>query len=276
MMDLKKMAQSALNDKKKGSDLSNLAKKQSEKRKEFIEAAELEVDDVYRTLIRKQTPEEREQLRASILDEGIRDALVVYQREGNLVLVDGHHRLNMAKELGIKTVPIQVMQFAHQDDARIWMLRNQLGRRNLGDAERIEIALKLTAFLEKQGIVNKKRGKDLSANLHKGEKAQKVDRLQEASEIAKVSRRNVAKYKKIHDSGDLELLKDVVEGKKSIHKAHTELAEKSSVKKAKKSTAKNSLNTKNVEVVFTKMKNWKKGEVSDKEMKDFLAKYLKK
>jgi len=270
-MDLKKMAQSALNDKKKGSDLSNLAKKQSEKRKVFIDSTDIEIDDVYRTLIRKQTPEEREQLKVSIQNEGIRDALVVYQRNDKLVLVDGHHRLNMAKELGIKTVPIQEMRFAYQDEAHIWMLRNQLGRRNLGDAERIEIALKLTSYLEKYGLENKMRGKDLSANLHKGEKVQKIDRLQEASDIAKVSRRNVAKYKKIHDSGDLNLIQEVVEGKKSIHKAHTELTQKKSIKK---STVKKK-NSKNLGIIFSKMIAWKNGDVSDKAMKSFLLNYLR-
>ena len=276
MMDLNKMAQSALEDKKKGSDLKNLTKKQKEKRKNFIEVSELQIDDVYRTLIRKQTPEEREQLRASILDEGIRDALVVYTRGNDLVVVDGHHRLNMAKELDIKTVPIQEMAFANQDEARIWMLRNQLGRRNLGDAERIEIALKLTSFLEKIGLENKKRGKDLSANLHKGEKVQKIDRLKEASDIAKVSRRNVAKYKKIHDSGNQDLLQEVVEGKKSIHRAHSELMKKPSAKQPKKKTSKARDYQLETEELFAKMEEWKIGKLRDGEIKQVIMEYLKK
>ncbi|MBX2842037.1 MAG: ParB/RepB/Spo0J family partition protein [Flammeovirgaceae bacterium] len=274
MMDLKKMTQSALQDKKKGNTLQDLTKLQNEKKKHFIAVEELEVDEVYRSLIRHQTPEEQEQLKTSIAEEGIRDALVVYERDGRFVVVDGHHRLKMAREMAIDTVPIQEMQFANQDEARIWMLRNQLGRRNLGDAERIDIALKLTEFMENIGLENQKKGKDLSANLHKGGKVQKIDRLQEASDIAKVSRRNVAKYKKIQDSGDEKLIKDVVEGKKSIHKAHTEVTQKQKPVKAKK-PAKKKFNKK-VEIIFEKMEAWKTGELSNEEIKEFIEQHLKK
>ncbi|UZS00088.1 ParB N-terminal domain-containing protein [Chondrinema litorale] len=275
-MDLEKMTKSALEQKKKGNTLQGQTKKQNEKRKIFIDVEELTVDEIYRSLIRHQTPEEEYQLKKSIEDEGIRDALVVYKRNENFVVVDGHHRLSAAKDMKIATVPIQEMQFANQDEARVWMLRNQLGRRNLGDAERIDIALKLTEFMEKLGIENKMTGKNLSANLHKGQKSQKIDRLQEASNIANVSRRNVAKYKKIFDSGDEKLLKEVVEGKKSIHKAHTEIAQKSKPKKELKVVKKAKVYSKEIETIFTKMEAWKKGNISDEDIKNLLQKHFGK
>ncbi len=162
MMDLEKLAENALKEKQEGKGLTQLAELQRGRRKEFANLDDLEVDEVYRTLIRKQTAEEQNQLRTSILSEGIRDAIVVYNREGQLVVVDGHHRLMIAKELNFPTVPIEEREFSTVDDARIWMLRNQLGRRNLNDAERIEIALQLTAFMEKIGLENKLQGKDIN------------------------------------------------------------------------------------------------------------------
>lgn len=273
MMDLKKLTESAIQDQKKGKTLSNLVKNQEQRKKNFVPTNDLEVDDVYQSLIRKQTDQEQAQLEASIKEEGIRDALVVYDREGTLVVVDGHHRLNMAKKLGMEVVPIQQMTFKDPDEARVWMLRNQLGRRNLNDAERIEIALKLTEFLEKLGQINKIQGKDLSANLHKGREAQKIDRLEEASKIANVSRRNVAKYKKIHDEGDESLRKEVLEGKKSIHKAHEQIAKKQTDKPV--STAKPRKYRKKVEEVFSKMEDWKAGKVSNEEMKAWIDQYIK-
>ncbi len=274
-MDLKKMAQAALEDKKKGNTLEGLTKFQESKKKRFVAVEELGVDEVYRSLIRQQTPQEEEQLKISIGKEGIRDALVVYEANGNLVVVDGHHRLNMAKELGIATVPVQQMEFGNVDEARIWMLRNQLGRRNLNDAERIEIALQLTAFMEKLGIQNKMKGKNLGANLHKGQQEKKIDRLQEASRIANVSRRNVAKYKKIYEQGGEGARREVVEGKKSIHRAHSEVVSKQ--KKGRGEAEKSApvkYNAK-VEKVYRKMQDWKAGKISETEMKQLLASCIK-
>jgi len=273
MMDLKKLTQSALEEQQQGKTLRNLAKLQEGKKKQFIPLADLKVDEVYRALIREQTPQEWEQLTESIKKEGIRDALVAYEQGGQFVLVDGHHRLQVAQSLGIDTLPIQPMQFASADEARVWMLRNQLGRRNLNDAERIEIALKLTEFLGKMGEANRKQGKGLSANLHKGGPAQKVDRLQEASQLANVSRRNVAKYKKIYDSGDDDLRREVVTGKKSIHKAHTELTGKPSPQTAAKAK-KDNIAQQKLEGIFQQMQAWKAGKLSDEQMWQALKKVL--
>ncbi len=263
MMDLDKLAEEALKEKRQGKSLSQRAQQQHEKRKEFARVADLQVDEVYRSLIRKQTTEEQAQLKTSIKDEGIRDALVVYEREGAWVVVDGHHRLSIAKE----------RQFASPDEARVWMLRNQLGRRNLNDAERIEIALQLTTFLEKLGMRNKQAGKNLSANLHKGQAPPKVDRLKEASKLSNVSRRNVAKYKKIVDAGDDDLRQEVIQGKKSIHKAHQEVSAKQGVKK-EPSNHRSKTYSRNVEQLFKKLEAWKKGTLNDDQVKEILANAL--
>jgi ParB-like chromosome segregation protein Spo0J len=45
--------------------------------------------------------EELANLEASIIQEGVRDSLVIWQRENEAILVDGHHRFAIAKKHGL-------------------------------------------------------------------------------------------------------------------------------------------------------------------------------
>ena len=86
----------------------------------------LNIDDELRDLIPPLTMEEYEQLEQNILEEGIRDALIVW---GDTI-VDGHNRYNIALEHGL---PFEVdnRDFESKDEVINWMIDNQLGRRNL-------------------------------------------------------------------------------------------------------------------------------------------------
>ncbi|MGB9886692.1 MAG: DNA methyltransferase [Moorellales bacterium] len=80
-------------------------------------------------------PEEREALRASIEKEGVRDPLVVWPRDGRLVLVDGHHRYRIARELELEFRVVE-RRFADLEEVLDWIDRNQIARRNLTDEQR--------------------------------------------------------------------------------------------------------------------------------------------
>lgn len=90
------------------------------------------VDPEFRSLIPPLTPEERQALEASILAEGCRDPIVLWDG----VIVDGHNRYAICTEHGIpfKTLPII---FPDKIDALIWIRRNQVSRRNLTDDQRV-------------------------------------------------------------------------------------------------------------------------------------------
>jgi ParB-like chromosome segregation protein Spo0J len=75
-------------------------------------------------------PEELAELERSVLEEGIRDPLVVWRKDGQLVLVDGHHRYELAEKHGL-SFQIVEREFRDLDEVLIWVDRNQLGRRNL-------------------------------------------------------------------------------------------------------------------------------------------------
>jgi hypothetical protein len=91
----------------------------------------MKVDKEFQARIPKLKPSELVALEASIVADGCREPLIVWKRDGkDDVLVDGHNRKSICDRLGIpyKTTP---MSFDSRQAVIEWMLRHQLGRRNL-------------------------------------------------------------------------------------------------------------------------------------------------
>jgi len=86
------------------------------------------IDPEFSSQIPPLTPEELAGLEASLLAEGCRDALVVWQETN--ILLDGHNRLRLCVAHGIpfKTATISLLD---REAAADWIDANQLGRRNL-------------------------------------------------------------------------------------------------------------------------------------------------
>jgi DNA modification methylase len=91
-------------------------------------------------------PEELNLLEESILSEGVRDALVVWPKDGELILVDGHNRYRIAKE---HNIPFEIKEkhFNDLDEVKVWIINNQLGRRNLPDYVKFELVQKKKKIL---------------------------------------------------------------------------------------------------------------------------------
>ena len=86
------------------------------------------IDDGLSALIPPLTDDERKQLEANLLADGCRDPLVVWQEQG--VLLDGHHRCRICREHDI-AFEVRRIRLPDRDAAKVWIIRNQLGRRNL-------------------------------------------------------------------------------------------------------------------------------------------------
>ena len=91
---------------------------------------QITVDNELKSYIRPLKDEEYEKLKESILIEGIRDPLVVWQG----ILLDGYHRYKIAQEHGLDYKTVEV-ELPDRDTAKEWILVNQLGRRNLTEQE---------------------------------------------------------------------------------------------------------------------------------------------
>lgn len=100
------------------------------------------VNPTFQKLIPPLAPEEFAQLEANIIADGCRDPLVVW----NGTLIDGHNRLAICQKREIKFAT-KAIKFETEDEACVWIIRNQFGRRNLAPFTRVELALKLEPLL---------------------------------------------------------------------------------------------------------------------------------
>ena len=97
----------------------------------------MKIDREFADLIPPLTEEEYKGLEQSILAEGCRDALVIW----NDTLVDGHNRYRICTEHNIAYLTV-TKDFEDRNAAMLWMMNNQLSRRNLNDFQRVEIVRK--------------------------------------------------------------------------------------------------------------------------------------
>jgi phage N-6-adenine-methyltransferase len=97
---------------------------------------QLTVDPEFHALIPPLSADERTALEASLLAEGCRDALVVW----NGVILDGHNRYEICQA---HSIPFETVarDFETRDAAKLWIIDNQLARRNLPAYERTRLVL---------------------------------------------------------------------------------------------------------------------------------------
>lgn len=123
---------------------------------------EIRVNQKFKDLIPPLTADERKQLEENILKDGIRDPLVVWRG----ILVDGHNRYEIARKHGLEYRVVE-KEFRDEDEATLWIIDNQFGRRNLPDVDRIMLSQKRSGVLAEMA---KKRQKEAGGD-KKSEKA---------------------------------------------------------------------------------------------------------
>ena len=90
------------------------------------------IDPEIQSLIPPLTPNELSKLMESISAEGCRDPLVVWA--GHNILLDGHNRFAICQKLAV-SFRVTELSFVDREHAVLWILRNQLGRRNRSDIQ---------------------------------------------------------------------------------------------------------------------------------------------
>ena len=102
----------------------------------------LTIDPEFRDLIPPLNDDELTMLEESIVANGCESPLIVW----NGVIVDGHNRHAICQKHNIPFA-VTEKEFSSREDAMLWMLRNQLGRRNLNSYQRGELALKFEPLI---------------------------------------------------------------------------------------------------------------------------------
>ena len=96
------------------------------------------VNEELKAYIDPLTAEELEALERSILEEGCRDALVLW---GDM-LVDGHNRYGICRKHGLPFQTVQNTRFQSLEDVHLWMIDQHLGRRSISEFQRGVLALR--------------------------------------------------------------------------------------------------------------------------------------
>ena len=192
------------------------------------------IDKEFKSLIPALTDEEYKGLEASILEEGCRDALVLW---GN-ILIDGHNRYEICTKHGIAFNTVQ-KDFDSRDDVMLWMIDTQRARRNLNEVDSILLAQKKTAILaEKAREKQLKRLKqNRSVQMDKTEKT--INVREETAKEAGVSTGTIARFEQIQKKKP-ELIDNIRKGEVTIGKAYNAIKleeKKEQIKKAERSIA---------------------------------------
>lgn len=189
---------------------------------------EIKIDQEFKSLIPPLTNDEYSQLESNCKEEGIRDPLIVW---GN-TLVDGHNRYEIALKENL-SFKVEQKDFEDREAVKMWIIRNQLGRRNLSAYDRSILALKLKPKIAEKAKENEKLG---------GKGSQKsvdhtVDTQKELAKIAGVSHDTIHKVEKIEEKATPKTKQLIREGKLSINQAYNSVMPKKKtdpVKTAKK------------------------------------------
>ena len=124
---------------------------------------DLTVDPEFEHYIPPLTESELGILESSLLEDGCIDPIIVW----NNTIIDGHNRYRICHENNIPFA-IHELSLENRDKVKLWMARNQLGRRNLKPFQRCELVYPVREAVKAE--VDERKRKGISAYRSTGEK----------------------------------------------------------------------------------------------------------
>lgn len=170
----------------------------------------MKIDVEFQSLIPPLTYEEKKMLEESILSEGCRDAIVVW----NDTIIDGHNRYEICKKHGIPFETVS-REFENRNEVIEWIIKNQFGRRNLPMHERARLALRL-----KPVIAEKAAERMLAGKSDPTQKSAQGETRDNIASIAGVSHDTIAKVEKIEEAAPAPVVQASRKGDISVNAAY--------------------------------------------------------
>ena len=223
----------------------------------FDEVNNLTVVESIKELIPPLLETEKKQLEENILkDKEIRDPIVCFKNENQFqqlifkdydknekIILDGHNRYEIAQKHNLSFKKIE-KSLQSKDEVIEWIVKNQMGRRNLLPYDRINLALKLKPMLEleaqkkswnnlQQNQVNKSDPQifgDQEESDIKEKKRKNTHESETNAKIAKmagVSAETVRKVEEINKSDNEDIIDKLKTNKLSISRAYKQIKAKS-------------------------------------------------
>jgi transcriptional regulator with XRE-family HTH domain len=175
---------------------------------------DITINDELRSFVDPLTEIEYAALERSLLAEGCRDALVLW----NDILIDGHNRYAICRQHGIEFRTVQNNSFSSIDDVKLWMIDNHLARRSVSDFQRGLLAIR------KKQIVSTRMAQRATEAPPQGEDAAADDSppwntREEVAKAARVSPNTISQIERIQKAATPQLVQAVRAGTISINAA---------------------------------------------------------
>ncbi|MCL5876787.1 MAG: ParB N-terminal domain-containing protein [Candidatus Bathyarchaeota archaeon] len=190
----------------------------------------LHLNPEYDKLLPQMSEEEFAELKRSIQTEGQHYPIIV---NGDLEVLDGHHRFRACTELGIEP-DFEVKQFDDKLLEKKFVIEANLRRRHLNNFQLVELAVPLLeierALAKKRQSKGGKNGRDVQLGLAQEEDADPLPEPEiksKATEVvakkAGVSARTLERGKKILEKASEDEKQKLREGKTSISRVYQEI-----------------------------------------------------
>ena len=182
-----------------------------------------DINVTFENFLPPHTSEEKRILEENIKKVGeIRTPLSIWKKEKQNILIDGILRHQIALKLNLDC-PVVFIEFETLEDAKAFVLSEQLGRRNISDFYRCELSLQLADYYKNLGRERQSLG---GQGCHIKDE-DRIDAKKILGEKAGVSHDTLAKAKKIlKDVSDPQILDDLRKGDRTISNVYNEITGK--------------------------------------------------
>lgn len=188
----------------------------------------ISIDAEFQSLIPPLSDDEYVRLEKSILTEGVREPIITW----NGTIIDGHNRYKICQEHGIVFYTTK-KEFTSREAAKIWIIENQFGRRNLDNYDRGVLALKLKSLYAAEAKKRQRGGQGGILLSQKSDEATPTRTDEQLAKLAGMSRDTIRKIEVIEteaEKGNETAIKarDAIKSKdketrKSIHGAYLDV-----------------------------------------------------
>jgi len=191
------------------------------RRRRIDMAKKIIIDNEFQSLIPPLTKEEYNGLEKDIITNGCRVALDVWDN----IVIDGHNRYKICSD---NNIPYKTnsLSFTNRVDVLLWIINNQLNRRNISPYDRVILIQKqetLVQSIKGKAKENLKIPTGGKKSLTLSKKTKSVDTRKELSKLAGVSPITYHKAVIISQDAKPEQIKEMREKKKSINAVYNEI-----------------------------------------------------
>jgi ParB-like chromosome segregation protein Spo0J len=168
-----------------------------------------------------------EGLKTEIEADGIRDPLVIWHPDERYILIDGHNRLMIAKEIGRSVVPVSYKVFGDKAEAAEWIVNHQSSRRNISEWQKykaVEVYQNILKEKAKKAQATSTGGNNphLLVNSPKAE-TDRINTRKETAKAANLSEWQVRQGDYIQKNATPEQKADLDSGKKTMKEVYRDV-----------------------------------------------------